>query len=97
MVKTESGWYAQALPDLIFEPGWFYGRLGPSRVCMLYKKGTEIHSDLPGIWRAELVNSVGKTDHQIEHELVEANARLKPPRMAYNDSMHRTALRAADA
>jgi hypothetical protein len=63
--RTEqAGSYAQARPNVIFELGWFYGSLGHSRVCILFKNGTQIHSDLGGISRVQFAD---------ERELVEAN------------------------
>ncbi|HDM77502.1 MAG TPA: hypothetical protein ENG51_13695 [Deltaproteobacteria bacterium] len=72
VVEAESGTYAQARPNVIFELGWFYGRLGRSRVCILYKKGTRIHSDLDGISRVEFGESVLEVVNDIENELLEA-------------------------
>ncbi len=73
VVETDSGSYAQARPNVVFELGWFYGRLGRSRVCILFKEGTQIHSDLDGISRVQFEESVEEVVDQIERELVEAN------------------------
>lgn len=64
--------YGQARPNVIFELGWFHGRLGRDRVCILFKKGTKIHSDLDGISRVEFVNSIEERVVEIEKELLEA-------------------------
>jgi len=61
--------YGQARPNVIFEVGWFYGRLGRNRVCILFKKGTKIHSDLDGISRIEFNESVTEKVPEIENEL----------------------------
>jgi predicted nucleotide-binding protein len=55
----------RARQNVIFELGFFLGKLGPSRVCSLYKKGVEILSDYQGVvyipmnaddrWKAGLV------------------------------------------
>ena len=37
-VRSQHGDSAQARPNVIFELGWFYGRLGRSRVCILSKE-----------------------------------------------------------
>lgn len=63
--------YAQARPNVIFELGWFYGRLGRERVAILFKKGAKIHSDLDGISRIEFAESVDEAVTAIERELVE--------------------------
>ena len=69
--KDEQG-YSQARPNVIFELGWFYGRLGRERVCILFKEGTKIHSDLDGVSRIQFKDSVTESMGEIEAELVEA-------------------------
>jgi predicted nucleotide-binding protein len=69
IVKTESGKYAQARPNVVFELGWFCGRLGRKRTCILFKKGTQIHSDLEGVSRIEYIDSVEEKILNIEKEL----------------------------
>lgn len=69
MVSVNDQEYAQARPNVIFELGWFYGRLGRERVCILFKKGTLIHSDLNGISRIEFTDSVEEKRDEIEREL----------------------------
>ena len=39
----------QARPNVIFELGWFCGRLGREKICILFREGTSIHSDLDGV------------------------------------------------
>jgi len=39
----------RARQNVVFELGYFYGRLGRSRVCALYKSGIELPSDLNGV------------------------------------------------
>jgi predicted nucleotide-binding protein len=34
---------------VIFELGWFYGKLGRGRVCALYSGGVNLPSDLDGV------------------------------------------------
>lgn len=48
IVRTQPGEYLQARPNVIFELGWFYSKLGWGKVCILFKRGTKIHSDLEG-------------------------------------------------
>jgi hypothetical protein len=48
-VRKDDGEYSQARPNVAFELGWFYGKLGRKKVCILFKKGTRIHSDLEGV------------------------------------------------
>lgn len=49
LVKKDNEKYFQARPNVMFELGWFYGRYGRSRVCLLKQEGTQIPSDLGGI------------------------------------------------
>ena len=69
LVLTPQGEYTQARPNVIFELGWFYGRLGRSRTSILFKRGSSIHSDLNGVGRIEFIESVGEKVIEIESEL----------------------------
>jgi len=69
LIEVEDKKYAQARPNVIFEMGWFYGRLGRQRVCILFKRGTKIHSDLDGIMRIEFAENVEEILPQLEKEL----------------------------
>ena len=62
--------YAQARPNVVFELGWFYGRLGRKKVCILCKEGAEIHSDLHGISRIDFTRFINEKLNEIERELV---------------------------
>ena len=68
-IETPDGQYTQARPNVVFELGWFYGRLSRSRVVILLKKGTRLHSDLEGISRIEFADSVEEKLMEIEREL----------------------------
>jgi predicted nucleotide-binding protein len=72
LIEVEDKKYTQARPNVIFEMGWFYGRLGRQRVCILFKKGTKIHSDLDGIMRIEFAENVEEILPKLEKELKEA-------------------------
>lgn len=72
LIQLERGDYTQARPNVIFELGWFYGRLGRSKVCILFKRGNRIHSDLDGISRIEFAESVAETRDELERELLDA-------------------------
>lgn len=73
LIEVSGTKYTQARPNVIFELGWFYGRLSRRRVCILFKKGTNIHSDLDGITRIEFHDSVEEKIIDLEKELAEAN------------------------
>lgn len=68
-VKSKTPQYFQARPNVIFELGWFYGKIGRDRVCIVFKKDTKIHSDLDGISRIEFNESVTEKVLEIENEL----------------------------
>lgn len=73
MINISDAQYPQARPNVIFELGWFYGRLGREKVCILFKKGTKMHSDLDGISRIEFNNLINeKVIEDIRKELKEA-------------------------
>lgn len=65
----EDQFYKQARPNALFELGWFYGRIGRDRVCILFKKGAKIHSDLEGINRIDFEDNVEEKTSEIEAEL----------------------------
>jgi predicted nucleotide-binding protein len=69
LVKKSDGTYIQSRPIVVFELGWFYGRLGRKNVCILFKQGTAIHSDLDGVSRVEFTNSIDEAYLNIEKEL----------------------------
>ena len=73
MVACEDREYAQARPNVIFELGWFYGRLGRDSVAILFKQGTKIHSDLDGVCRIQFNKSIDEIVPDMERELVAAN------------------------
>ena len=73
LIEMEDTKYLQARPNVIFELGWFYGRLGRQNVCILFKKGTNIHSDLDGIMRIEFNESILEKITEFEKELKAVN------------------------
>jgi predicted nucleotide-binding protein len=64
--------YHQPRPNVILELGWAYGRLGRSRVCILYKEGTHLPSDLHGINRIDFSENVLDVWPQLQLELESA-------------------------
>ena len=68
-VQAADADYVQARPNVIFELGYFYGRLGRERVCILLEKGTKIHSDLEGINVIHFEESVEEKVADLEKEL----------------------------
>ncbi len=72
IIQKDEKEYSQARPNVTFELGWFYGRLGRERVCILFKEGTNIHSDLEGVSRIQFKESIAEVMVEIEAELIEA-------------------------
>lgn len=61
--------YYQARPNVIFEAGWFVGRLGIPRVCLLLKSGATVQSDIDGISRIHFRENVEEKVLDIQREL----------------------------
>lgn len=61
--------YWQARPNVIFETGWFVGRLGKERVLILLQEGVKIYSDFEGVNRIEFRDDVGDKFGRIQAEL----------------------------
>lgn len=68
-IHGNSGDYVQARPNVIFELGWFWAKLGPKKVLMLLKKGTKIHTDLDGVLRKDFTESVEERFLDVKREL----------------------------
>lgn len=66
--------YFQARPNVIFELGWFYSRLGRNRVCILDQASekSEIFSDLHGVMRIQFNDAISDKYLEIEKELKSA-------------------------
>jgi predicted nucleotide-binding protein len=73
IIRTEENQYLQARPNVIFELGWFYGRVGRKRVCIMLKEGTIIHSDLAGVSRIQFRESICEKVLEIRDELKNQN------------------------
>ncbi len=69
-IQAPDGQYTQARPNVVFELGWLYAHLGRSRVVILLKDGTKLHSDLEGISRIGFRDSIEEKVLEIERELM---------------------------
>jgi len=69
LVKKDTEKYFQARPNVVFELGWFYGRYGRSRVCLLKEEGTQIPSDLGGIISLEFDKKINEIFLDLRTEL----------------------------
>lgn len=65
--------YNQARPNVIYEVGWFIGRLGRERVNLILRTGTRIHSDLDGVSQIRFSDNVEDKFLEIQKELKAAN------------------------
>lgn len=69
LVTSENKEYVQPRPNVIFELGWFFGRLGRKNVCIIRQTETNIHSDISGVVRKEFKENVEEITADIEDEL----------------------------
>ncbi len=67
----------RARPNVIFEFGYFVGRLGRNRVCCLYKSDVELPSDLSGLLYKKIDTSVKAQAYDIMKELKAAGYQIK--------------------
>jgi len=67
----------RARQNVVFELGFFYGKLGRNRVCCLHKGDTELQSDISGVLFIEFENSVREKYADIIKELKAAGYKLK--------------------
>jgi len=67
----------RARPNVIFEFGYFVGKLGRNRVCCLYKGDVSLPSDLGGLIYKKILSSVEAEGFGIIKELKAAGYRLK--------------------
>ena len=61
--------YWQPRPNVIFETGWFVGRLGKERVLILRQEGVQIYSDFEGVNRIQFRSDVEDKFRPIQEEL----------------------------
>jgi len=71
IVKSDIA-YKQARPNVIYEVGWFIGRLGRARVTLILKSGTKIHSDLDGVSQIHFSEDIAEKFLEIRKELIAA-------------------------
>ncbi|OGT93199.1 MAG: hypothetical protein A2057_05820 [Ignavibacteria bacterium GWA2_35_9] len=63
--------YLQTRPNVIYELGWFCGRLGRKNVMLLLKEGTSIFSDFGGIVQKRFSKNVSEKISEIRSDLIE--------------------------
>jgi predicted nucleotide-binding protein len=61
--------YMQARPNVVYETGWFVGRLGRQRVALLLQEDVRIHSDLDGVSQIRFKDNIEEKFLEIRKEL----------------------------
>jgi predicted nucleotide-binding protein len=64
--------YLQARPNVIYELGWFCGRLDRSGAMLLLKEGTSLFSDFGGIVQKRFTHNISEKLLEIKRDLVAA-------------------------
>ena len=64
--------YLQARPNVIYELGWFCGRLGRSGAMLLLKEGTSLFSDFGGIIQKRFSENIAEKVIDIKKDLIAA-------------------------
>jgi predicted nucleotide-binding protein len=67
----------RARPNVIFEFGYFVGKLGRGNVCCLYTGDTTLPSDVHGVLYKKFVSSIEEVAYAITKELKAKNYQLK--------------------
>lgn len=71
-VLSDSETYLQARPNVIYELGWFCGRLGRGNVMLILKEGTSMFSDFGGIIQKRFTHNVSEKLVEIRNDLIAA-------------------------
>ncbi|MCK4485191.1 MAG: nucleotide-binding protein [Desulfobacterales bacterium] len=71
-VTSNGDAYLQARPNVIYEIGWFCGRLGRSGAMLLLKEGTSVFSDFGGIIQKRFAQNISEKVIEIRKDLVAA-------------------------
>jgi len=72
----------QARQNVIFELGYFIGKLGRKRVSVLYKENVEIPSDYEGILYVEM-DKGGGWKQKLAREMKEVGIKIDPAKLLY--------------
>lgn len=71
-VTSGNDTYLQARPNVIYELGWFCGRLGRSGAMLLLRDGTSLFSDFGGIIQKRFTQNISEKAIEIRRDLVAA-------------------------
>lgn len=69
VVSEGAGSHPQARPNVLFELGWFIGRFGPEKVCLLVRRGTPLPSDMGGVLTLEYDSDVRAVEPELRREI----------------------------
>jgi len=72
----------RARQNVIFELGYFIGKLGRRRVCVLHKENVEIPSDYEGILYVEM-DKGGGWKQKLVREMIEVGIKIDPSKLFY--------------
>jgi predicted nucleotide-binding protein len=72
----------RARQNVIFELGFFVGKLGRERVCVLYKENVEIPSDYEGMLYVKMDKSDG-WKAKLAREMKEVGIKIDPVKLLY--------------
>ena len=72
-ILLKDGNYKQARPNVIFELGWFVGRLGRHRAVILLKEGAKVYTDIHGVSYIPFKESIEEKVLDIQQELMAAD------------------------
>lgn len=67
----------RARQNVIFELGYFYGKLGRSNVCIVMKSDVEIPSDIQGVVYTRFENKLDEVKSEIYREMSAAGIKFK--------------------
>ena len=71
-VTDDTDTYLQARPNVIYELGWFCGKLGRSGAMLLLKEGTSVFTDFGGIIQKRFTKNISEKVIEIRRDLVAA-------------------------
>lgn len=71
-VISDGATYLQARPNVIYELGWFSGKLGRSGAMLLLKEGTSLFSDFGGIIQKRFTQNISEKIIEIKKDIVAA-------------------------
>ena len=75
-IKSRTDLKPRARQNVIFELGYFFGSKGRKRVCILYKEGVELPSDIHGVVYVPM-DDEGKWQKRVIREMMDSDILIK--------------------